>query len=991
MSEYYKAHKAEIDEVAKNHGDLTPYLDGFEEFEADVDANDTYVAQLKAQAEAEREAQRREGERLFQERIDEERREREDSERKRAYVEANLPAEFVASNGVTIKPKGYSEYPAYRDGEAITSASSSNKRKAASKARAEFKEQIIAPLEEAYASQNEAKLSLRDIANDVREYDATNGTELYDWLSFVESGSIAKNKTQFHIANTGEILNEYGIKGKINVTRKAINTKRHTDNDDHKLGVSGWAFLVATINSPLVITRYNNEPNSYRIYTIAEINGKNICAGVDVNATNGVEITKITTAFGRDITKIEASSKEKEIYRNENAAEQISGSDNSHLYARLLSTTKVIQNFENPKIEPKNSLRELDAPYLEAVERGDMETAQRMVLEAAKRAMPDTKVVDENGTPKVVYHATPGDTFYKFDISHFGATDGGSLGKGFYFAETKRMTEAYGPNVHSYFLNLSNPINAKLNEIEAFVLGSKTKEDLYERLKLQESFSSQEEMEAMYAIIDSIPQEMIDEVNSTYDGSYYPADELSEYMAVEPNQIKSADPVTYDDNGNVIPLSERFNPKKEDVRYSLGQPTDEAVTFDNFFERTSAIFTQITDTPTTKPNYISRSGSTYWYGEDERGKYVIRRSDHWSAIVRDEEDAEAFNAKPDDFNNIASCYWALDMRTYKPQSFAPINKETVRSINYNSGSKDLNIVFNDGKTTRRRGVEPRDMRKYFELRNSGDMPAANGYVVDMVNELYSAAPMPTVQTAKAYLNEFTKWTGESEQKSEQKSELYSVQEVNDRFNEELAMLTEENARERILNIGIPSPVLLACGIENKPIRLYGAKLLSKARKHSYNIEDLKNLPLAINEPIAVFKGSKSNSFAILTELRIDDNNVLATLSVGRGGHDVDFNIISSVYDKRDDSVARWVNDGKLLYVDKEKALDYFSVSAPLAEAQNNQELISTTKVIQNFVNPKIEPKYSLQDTETEKIVELSYPPSGTTPPPRCGGRCRRRA
>lgn len=32
-------------------------------------------------------------------------------------------------------------------------------------------------------------------------------------------------------------------------------------------------------------------------------------------------------------------------------------------------------------------------------------------------------------------------------------------------------------------------------------------------------------------------------------------------------QIKSADPVTYDDNGNVIPLSERFNPENKDIRY----------------------------------------------------------------------------------------------------------------------------------------------------------------------------------------------------------------------------------------------------------------------------------------------------------------------------------------------------------------------------------------------------------------------------------------
>ena len=33
-------------------------------------------------------------------------------------------------------------------------------------------------------------------------------------------------------------------------------------------------------------------------------------------------------------------------------------------------------------------------------------------------------------------------------------------------------------------------------------------------------------------------------------------------------QVKSADPVTYDDSGNVIPLSERFNAADEDIRYS---------------------------------------------------------------------------------------------------------------------------------------------------------------------------------------------------------------------------------------------------------------------------------------------------------------------------------------------------------------------------------------------------------------------------------------
>lgn len=34
-------------------------------------------------------------------------------------------------------------------------------------------------------------------------------------------------------------------------------------------------------------------------------------------------------------------------------------------------------------------------------------------------------------------------------------------------------------------------------------------------------------------------------------------------------QVKSADPITYDDEGNIIPLSERFNPDKSDIRWSL--------------------------------------------------------------------------------------------------------------------------------------------------------------------------------------------------------------------------------------------------------------------------------------------------------------------------------------------------------------------------------------------------------------------------------------
>ena len=44
--------------------------------------------------------------------------------------------------------------------------------------------------------------------------------------------------------------------------------------------------------------------------------------------------------------------------------------------------------------------------------------------------------------------------------------------------------------------------------------------------------------------------------------------DLSQIIVLYPENIKSADPVTYDDDGKVIPLSQRFNTKNKDIRYS---------------------------------------------------------------------------------------------------------------------------------------------------------------------------------------------------------------------------------------------------------------------------------------------------------------------------------------------------------------------------------------------------------------------------------------
>jgi hypothetical protein len=55
------------------------------------------------------------------------------------------------------------------------------------------------------------------------------------------------------------------------------------------------------------------------------------------------------------------------------------------------------------------------------------------------------------------------------------------------------------------------------------------------------------------------------------------SNKVAEVVGVSPFNEKSADPVTYDDAGNVIPLSQRFNPKTSDIRFMPERPQDETI------------------------------------------------------------------------------------------------------------------------------------------------------------------------------------------------------------------------------------------------------------------------------------------------------------------------------------------------------------------------------------------------------------------------------
>ncbi len=210
------------------------------------------------------------------------------------------------------------------------------------------------------------------------------------------------------------------------------------------------------------------------------------------------------------------------------------------------------------------------------------------------------------------------------------------------------------------------------------------------------------------------------------------------------------------------------------------------------------------------------------------------------------------------------------------------------------------------------------------------------------------------------------------------------EEVNEQFNKELGELTEENADTKIFNLGNPSSILLSAGVEDKPMKLYGNKIIKKMKKHGFALEELQDLPRAVANPIAVFNNyQREGNRTILTELRSQGKNIMVAITLGKNGVDVDFNIVSSVFGKRESNFVDWINKGYLTYINKEKALNYlyFSergiskaadnvgqedsnnlyLSAPIAEAAEKSELSSAAKIVKDFENPVIKGENLLRD------------------------------
>ena len=188
---------------------------------------------------------------------------------------------------------------------------------------------------------------------DIEEYDKQNGTELARFVAYLERGKkLNEGESKFfHVGNTGDLLQKYGMSGNITIGVTTFN-KRHS-KDGHNLSFNDWVNVIQNINTPIAIAKYTgrNNEKSFRIYTPVMLDGQIVCAGVEVHSFGkNTEVTNISTAFAREIKKIGESGTEELVYpaskeELKKTVEQFSAAPNSLLYPQQ-SDAKIQHIFE---------------------------------------------------------------------------------------------------------------------------------------------------------------------------------------------------------------------------------------------------------------------------------------------------------------------------------------------------------------------------------------------------------------------------------------------------------------------------------------------------------------------------------------------------------------------------------------------------------------------------------------------------------------------
>lgn len=235
-----------------------------------------------------------------------------------------------------------------------------------------------------------------------------------------------------------------------------------------------------------------------------------------------------------------------------------------------------------------------DLLYNKAISDGNLEEAQRLRDLHFVIKTPNNAFVS-NGSPVVNFHGSPND-FNEFSLGMFGQTDLGDHGVGFYFSPSENYAKFYG-KTRPFYLYAQTPYTGKrsrfLNRGKNYTVQhlidknriamdretersikhmldqqrTNTPSIMYDELDITENTPEHIIRERVKSLYDKRHKEYIESLGNLDDADSYMSQ--SENVLWNDKHIKLADPITYDDSGNIIPLSKRDDFTNSNIRYAI--------------------------------------------------------------------------------------------------------------------------------------------------------------------------------------------------------------------------------------------------------------------------------------------------------------------------------------------------------------------------------------------------------------------------------------
>ena len=407
-----------------------------------------------------------------------------------------------------------------------------------------------------------------------------------------------------------------------------------------------------------------------------------------------------------------------------------------------------------------------DRKYAKYIREGKLRTAEQMVQQAAKmngysgKAYHQTSsVFTEFSTNNPVAgkndSETPNGIFLKTNDHDIGL--GGNIQMKMYFkadnmlhfADRKEANAWYCKNVPGYDAlqqELEKALKPYLDQIDAIT------EQEWDESKSDEEIDALFEEEdrvikAMGKVEDSYRARLrklldqyflrgesgYDGIELDYDGHRWvngKREDVHTFIVFHPSQVKSADAITYDDNGDIIPISQRFNPEKNDIRYKLpvGEDTSPRALLSNAFET-------IVTNPIEKRKLQEYKENVAMLNEEEAKLRELRAQIKELSFAKGKRDTKKIRDLQFDANQAANRIATLDKMLLRFEASAPLQnilqreKDMVRKRERQRTSEALDALrkaerersqhrYDDAKErykeSRKKVIETREKREATE-------------------------------------------------------------------------------------------------------------------------------------------------------------------------------------------------------------------------------------------------------------------------------------